>query len=576
MNLVPKGVNLVRKATSPCRQKANPVPKEGQCRYTSAVKNVLLVILDGWGHSEFGPVPDPGNAVEQARVPRYRGMLDICPTTRLACSGLDVGLPEGLMGNSEVGHTNLGAGRIVSQDIVRIDRALEDGSLAGRIGLRELVNRVRGLDGRLHLIGLVSDAGVHSHVRHLTHLLRLLPTTLPLRVHAISDGRDASPTGSAEHVAAVERVLERFDDARVTTVGGRYWTMDRDQRWDRTERAWRTIVDGRGPSAPGPASALLRRSYASGVTDEFIEPVQLAGYEGITHRDAVFCFNFRADRMRQLVAALSERDFSAFERGRALPDRVVTMTEYSPELPATAVFPPVHVDDGLGEVISNAGLRQLRVAETEKYAHVTYFFNGGREEPFPGEDRDLEPSLKVATYDLSPEMSAREVAAAAVRGIEEDYAFVLVNFANPDVVGHTGSIPAAVRAVETVDECLGQLLDAVERMPNWVAVVTADHGNCERMLASDGSPHTAHTTEPVDLFVYDPRARAELLPRLSLDQHPEPHRLADVAPTVLGYLGLPKPAAMTGRDLVLRPTSAGRLAPSPPRVRRPLRESRIR
>ena len=525
----------------------------GEIRYTFPVKNVLLVVLDGWGHSDFGPEPEPGNAIELAKVPVFKSIYRSCPRTRLACSGLDVGLPDGLMGNSEVGHLNLGAGRIVPQDIARIDRALEDGSLAGRFDIDGMLARLEE-GGRLHLIGLVSDGGVHSHVRHLLGLLDLLPPDAPVRVHAITDGRDASPTGSAQHVEAVEKSLDRFADGRIATVSGRYWTMDRDRRWERTERAWRAIVDGRGAVETGKGSAFLHRRYSEQVTDEFVEPAVLAGHDGISGKDAVILLNFRADRMRQLAAAFAEPEFDGFERAGDLPAELRTMTEYRADLRVRAAFPPKLVRDCLGEVVSRSGLRQLRVAETEKYAHVTYFFNGGEEEPFPGEDRVLAPSPKVATYDLHPRMSARQVTDAALRGLQDGYSFVLVNFANPDMVGHTGSIPAAVKAVETVDACLGELLDAVRSSREWVALVTADHGNCERMLGPDGSTHTAHTVGPVDLVLVDPSS-----PEVRLrEDSGDPHRLADVAPTVLGYLGLDQPEVMTGRDLSLRSKRARR------------------
>lgn len=510
------------------------------------------MILDGWGHSGFHSVPDPGNAVELARVPVFRNLYARAPRTLLRCSGLDVGLPDGLMGNSEVGHLNLGAGRIVPQEIVRIDRALDEGSLADRFDLEGLARRLLARRGRLHVVGLVSDGGVHSHVRHILGFLAAVPPELSLRVHAVADGRDASPTGSAEHLKAVEEACRKLPDARVATVAGRYWAMDRDRRWERTRRAWETIVGGRGEVAPGAASAYLRRLYGEGVTDEFVAPTAMGGREGMSSSDAVVLLNFRADRMRQLTAALSLPAFSEFDRRGELPAEVHAMTEYRPDLPTRVAFPPRTLGDTLGEVVSRAGMKQLRVAETEKYAHVTYFFNGGKETALAGEDRELLPSPRVATYDLRPEMNARGVAEVAVNGIGRDYSFVLVNFANADMVGHTGSIPAAVAAVETVDRRLGELLDKAAATPGWVALITADHGNCEKMVAPDGTPHTAHTTEPVDFMVFDPQEgwTGGDSGRIAT---PGPHRLADVAPTVLGYLGLRRPAAMTGRDLVARP-----------------------
>ncbi len=511
------------------------------------MKNVLLVILDGWGHSEFNVPPDPGNAIELADVPRFRALYDHRPRTRLACSGRDVGLPDGQMGNSEVGHLNLGAGRVVYQDIARIDRAAEDGTLRDSLGLDGLVERLRGRDGMLHLVGLVSDGGVHSHLRHFEAVMELLPGDLPVRVHCLTDGRDTSPTGGAGYVSDIDALCARNDAWAIATVTGRYWAMDRDKRWDRTQRAYELIVNGEA-EAWADGVALLERSYEAGVTDEFVEPTGIrgAGERGIRAEDAVLMMNFRADRMRQLVSALCLEDFGGFERSGSIPAEVVTLTEYMDGLPVTVAFPPQQLDDCLGEVVARAGHKQLRAAETEKYAHVTYFFNGGEETPFEGEERTLIPSPKIATYDLQPEMSAAGVAQAVAEGIRSgEYPFILVNFANPDMVGHTGSIAAAREAVEAVDSHLGMLIDLVEEEAGWVALVTADHGNCEKMLNPDGSVHTAHTTEPVDFIVVDPSVPSGELPG--------PGRLADVAPTVLHYLGIDQPDSMTGRPLVPSP-----------------------
>ncbi|GMV07841.1 MAG: 2,3-bisphosphoglycerate-independent phosphoglycerate mutase [Gemmatimonadota bacterium] len=509
------------------------------------MSNVLLVILDGWGHSDFDVPPWEGNAPELATVPRFRALYDHAPKTRLACSGLDVGLPEGQMGNSEVGHLNLGAGRIVYQDIARVDKAVTDGELAAALGLADTVARLRETGGALHLVGLVSDGGVHSHVRHLEALLGLLPRDLDVRVHCITDGRDTSPTSGAGFVGRIADLCDEAPGWSIATVSGRYFAMDRDKRWDRTARAYRAIVLGESEVVED-SPRFLERRYEADVTDEFIPPVVVAGAgeQGIRAGDAVILFNFRADRMRQLCTALTVPGFDAFEGARPPLEHVTTLTRYEPHYPVRVAFPPRDVRATLGEVVAARGLRQLRVAETEKYAHVTYFFNGGDETPNEGEVRELVPSPKVATYDLQPEMSAQGVTDAAARGIESgEYAFILVNFANPDMVGHTGVIPAAVQAVEKVDACLGRLLDLVEdRGGDWVALVTADHGNCEKMLQPDGSPHTAHTTEPVDFFVVDPSGRARLTGG--------PGRLADVAPTVLACMGIERPAEMTGASLV--------------------------
>jgi 2,3-bisphosphoglycerate-independent phosphoglycerate mutase len=510
------------------------------------MRKVLLVVLDGWGHSDFEGAPSPGNAVELARVPTFRALYAERPRTRLACSGRDVGLPDGQMGNSEVGHLNLGAGRIVHQDIARIDLAIEEGRFAEHLDLAGLLERLADRGGTLHVIGLVSDGGVHSHLRHLVALMALLPEQTPVHIHALTDGRDTSPTGGARYLAEVEALLGRSERWRVASVTGRYFAMDRDRRWQRIQRAYDLIVRGEAERWEDD-TRFLEKSYAAGVTDEFIPPTGIrgAGERGIRPEDAVIMLNFRADRVRQLTAALTMEAFDGFERGGPRPAEVVTMTEYERSLPVSVAFAPDDVRLGLSEVVAMHGFGQLKTAETEKYAHVTYFFNGGEETPFAGEKRVLIPSPQVATYDLQPEMSARGVADAVIDGIGSgEYAFILVNFANPDMVGHTGSIPAAVTAVETVDSCLADILRTIDTHDEWVALITADHGNCEKMIDENGNVHTAHTTEPVDFIVYDPRGGAEELSG--------PGRLADVAPTVLRYMAIDPPEAMTGRDLVAR------------------------
>ncbi|HUF75962.1 MAG TPA: 2,3-bisphosphoglycerate-independent phosphoglycerate mutase [Longimicrobiales bacterium] len=510
------------------------------------MRNVLLVILDGWGHSDFEGPPSEGNAIELARVPTFRRLYAERPRTRLAVSGRDVGLPEGQMGNSEVGHLNLGAGRIVHQDIARIDLAIAEGRFAEHLGLPGLLERLAERGGTLHLIGLISDGGVHSHIRHLRALMEVLPESTPVHVHCFTDGRDTSPTGGAGYLAEVESLCAPSERWRIASVTGRYFAMDRDRRWDRAKKAYDLIARGESERWEDDAG-FLERSYAAGTTDEFIPPTGIRGVgeRGIRAEDAVLMLNFRADRMRQIVAALTLEDFDGFERDAPRPAEIVTMTEYEPSFPVRVAFGSDDVRMGLSEVVASGGLKQLKTAETEKYAHVTYFFNGGEETPFAGEKRVLIPSPKVATYDLQPEMSARGVADAVVAGIRSgDYAFILVNFANPDMVGHTGSIPAAVAAVEAVDACLTDILRAVDEHDDWVALVTADHGNCEKMIDENGNVHTAHTTEKVDFIVYDPRGAA-----LSLNGD---GRLADVAPTVLGYMGIDPPDVMTGRDLVGR------------------------
>ena len=481
---------------------------------------VTLVILDGWG---IAP-PGPGNAVELARTPVFDALVERYPTTQLAASGTAVGLPEGQMGNSEVGHLTIGSGRILYQDLVRVTKAIEDGRLATNEALRGAFERARTRGGDVHLLGLVSRGGVHSHIDHLRALLELgRSERMEGRtwVHAFTDGRDVSPKASVTDLATLPA-------DRIATVVGRYYAMDRDRRWERTERALRAIVDGVGEQAADPVAA-VQESYERGVTDEFVEPVVLAGRPRLVPgRDSAIVFNFRPDRVRQLT-----------ERLLAAGLDVVTMTRYRDDFVCPVAFEEQDVADTLAETLAGAGLSQLHAAETEKYAHVTYFFNGGVEQPWPGEDRVLVPSPRdVPSYDLKPEMSAPEVAARVAAAVGS-YAFCVVNFANPDMVGHTGVIPAVVRAVETVDACLERVVEATHAA-GGVCLVTADHGNAETLLEPDGvSPHTAHTTNPVPLVVT--KAGAAL---------GDGGELSDLAPTVLDLLGVAAPSAMTGRSLI--------------------------
>ena len=510
------------------------------------MRKVLLVILDGWGHSDFEGEPTRGNAVELASVPSFRHLYETCPRTRLECSGTDVGLPNGQMGNSEVGHLNLGAGRVVHQDIARIDHAIAENEFASALNLNELVQQVRDAGSKIHVVGLVSDGGVHSHLRHFLALFDLLPKDIPIRVHCITDGRDTSPTGGADYLAQIETACSVSEHWSIASVCGRYWVMDRDRRWDRTRRGYDLIVSGQA-EVWADDLCFMEQGYASGVTDEFVLPTGIRGVgeEGVSPDDVVILMNFRADRMRQLVAALSRDDFDEFKRPEESARTIVSMTEYEEGLPVTVAFPTDNVPSGLSEHLSSLGKRQLKVAETEKYAHVTYFFNGGEEAPFMGEDRSLVPSPRVATYDLQPEMSARGVTQSVIAGLRDNYDFILVNYANPDMVGHTGVLSAAIKAVETVDQCLAEILAVVDEHPEWVVLVTADHGNCEEMIDSSGRVQTAHTTTPVDLMFYDPLGGDVSLAHEG--------RLGDVAPTVLGQMNIDPPPEMTGRDLVTGP-----------------------
>jgi 2,3-bisphosphoglycerate-independent phosphoglycerate mutase len=483
------------------------------------VRPVVLVVLDGWG---LAP-PGPGNAVELADTPVFDELWERCPHATLAASGKAVGLPDGQMGNSEVGHLTIGSGRILVQDLERVNRAIAESSFARNEALVSAFERARERGGDVHLLGLVSYGGVHSHVDHLRALLELAESQgMAARtwVHAFTDGRDVSP-----HAAA--RDLAQLPAGRIASVCGRYYAMDRDQRWDRTDRAYRAICLEEGSAAGDPVAA-IQASYDHGTTDEFIEPVVLDGRPRLGTNDAAIFFNFRPDRARQLSQRLLEAGVD-----------LTTMTRYRDDFPFPVGFDDQDVPNTLAEVLASRGLRQLHVAETEKYAHVTYFFNGGEEQEWEGETRILVPSPRdVPSYDLKPEMSAAEVAERACDELPNEYAFCVVNFANPDMVGHTGSIPAVIAGVEATDRALGRLVDCA-RAADGVCLVTADHGNAEVMLEADGvSPHTAHTTSRVPLVVTDEQ--------LELREEGE---LADLAPTILTLLGVPVPVDMTGISL---------------------------
>jgi 2,3-bisphosphoglycerate-independent phosphoglycerate mutase len=473
---------------------------------------VALIILDGWGCAPAGP----GNAIELADTPNFDRLWSEYPHTKLDASGEAVGLPPGQMGNSEVGHLTIGSGRVLFQDLMRVNKSIADGSFFSNPALVSAFDRGE----RVHLLGLVSHGGVHSHMDHLRALLRFAPEKT--WIHAFTDGRDVSPTSALTDLA--ELPLDR-----ISSISGRYYAMDRDQRWERTERAFDVIVDSR-PTAGTDPLAVVRESYARGVTDEFIEPVHLEGRPPIDpERDSAIFFNFRPDRARQLTIKLLERGVD-----------LTAMTRYRSDLDCPVVFGEQNVPETLAEVLAEHDVRQLHVAETEKYAHVTYFFNGGEEKEWTGETRVLVPSPRdVPSYDHKPEMSAREVAEKFVDEIDSgDYAFAVVNFANPDMVGHTGSIPSVVEAVETTDECLAVVVDAVAAR-GGVSLITADHGNAEQMLEADGvSPHTAHTTNPVPLIVTDREVTLR-----------DTGELSDLVPSVLDFLGFKQPLQMTGKPL---------------------------
>ncbi|MFP4307492.1 MAG: 2,3-bisphosphoglycerate-independent phosphoglycerate mutase [Desulfococcaceae bacterium] len=506
---------------------------------------VMLMILDGWGNSAV----QEGNAVAQADPPFLRRLSEEYPTTRLLCSGEAVGLPPGVMGNSEVGHLNIGAGRIVYQDLMRINKAIEDGSLWKNPTLTDLMDRVIQAGSTLHLAGLVSDGGVHSDLDHLLALLEMakergVPRTA---VHAITDGRDTSPTSGVQFVKTVVEWIRSHQYGEIATICGRYFAMDRDQRWDRTERAYRLLTRGEGRPETNPVTA-VRDAYERGETDEFIPPVAMTDESGsplarVKKGDGFFFFNFRADRARQLARAFTEASFAEFDRGERIPlTGFATMTRYDAAFDLPAAFPPVQLKGILGEVVAKAGKRQLRIAETEKYAHVTYFFNGGEETPFPGEERVLIPSPReVATYDAKPEMSAPEVTEAVLERLSQDrFDLIVLNFANMDMVGHTGDIEAAVAACKTVDRCAERIVGEVLKRGGAVAV-TSDHGNAEMMRDAAGNVHTAHTLNPAPFILVDDDRKSARLAE---------GKLGDIAPTLLELMGVAQPDEMTGRSLL--------------------------
>lgn len=497
---------------------------------------VMLMILDGWGWREAREA----NAVRLAQTPNFDRLYENNPHAFLTTCGPAVGLPEGQMGNSEVGHLNIGAGRVVMQELPRIDQAIESGDFAERLAATGLADTLKATGGRCHILGLVSDGGVHSHQRHAVAAAKALREAgAHALVHAFTDGRDTAPDSAPRFLAELQEALP--GDVPIATVSGRYYAMDRDNRWERVQKAYDAIVHAKGEGADS-AAAALEAAQAAGVTDEFVLPTVIGGYAGMAEGDALLCFNFRSDRAREILTALLDPAFDGFDRGDppAL-SAAVGMVAYSTQLSErmAILFEPQNLEDGLAETVSRAGKSQIHLAETEKYPHVTYFLNGGREEPFAGEDRTMVPSPKVATYDLQPEMSAPELTEAVMAAIEsERYDLIVVNFANPDMVGHTGSLPAAIKAVETVDGSLGTIADALAQK-GGALIFTADHGNCETMVdPQTGSPHTAHTLNDVPVVLVAPR-RARLRNGV----------LADLAPTVLALMDIPQPEAMTGRSL---------------------------
>ncbi len=498
---------------------------------------VVLCILDGWGLNPSAT----GNAVAQAETPHFDRVMQTCPHATLTTHGPDVGLPSGQMGNSEVGHTNIGAGRVVAMDLGQIDLAIEDGSFAENAALGEFIARLHQTGGTAHVFGLVSDGGVHGHIQHMRAAVGALTEAgVPVAIHAITDGRDVAPKSADRFIADLAAGLPR--GARIATVVGRYWAMDRDSRWDRVERAHAAIVRGRGETAPD-AQTAVAQAYARGETDEFIAPTVIDGYKGAQGGDGFFCLNFRADRAREILAAIGAPSFTGFDTGRKIDwATLLGMVDYSQAHNAfmQTAFPKRVIENTLGAWVARHGLRQFRLAETEKYPHVTFFLNGGQEDAEPGEERFMPPSPKVATYDLAPEMAAEEVTERLLAAIEAGFDLIVVNYANPDMVGHTGDLGAAIRACQAVDAGLGRALAALSAA-GGAMLLTADHGNAEQMIDPDtGGPHTAHTTNPVPVVLIGGPDGARL----------ESGRLADVAPTVLALMGLPQPPEMTGQSLI--------------------------
>jgi len=511
----------------------------------STVSPVVLIILDGWGYRE----DRKGNAIAEANTPIMDSLWAAYPHTLIRTSGKAVGLPEGQMGNSEVGHLNIGAGRIVPQELVRISDAVEDLSILQNPALVAGCQRVKAAGSKLHLIGLCSDGGVHSHLDHVAGLLELAKAQgiSEVCIHAITDGRDTQPHSGIDFLERLQGLIDAAGVGQIVTISGRYYAMDRDHRWDRVQKAYEVmvadgVIDDRSPTQ------ILQDSYAQKVTDEFILPVRIAP-GAMAPEDGVIFFNFRPDRARQLTQAFVDPNFSGFDRVPVQPLNFVTFTQYDPELPVAVAFEPQDLKNILGEVLENHHLRQFRAAETEKYAHVTYFFNGGLEEPFEGEDRVLIPSPMVPTYDRAPAMSAEAVTDAVASAIQKEvYSLVVVNYANPDMVGHTGQMGAAIEAIETVDRCLGRVLTAVSKVGGTV-LITADHGNAEYMCDENGNPWTAHTTNRVPFIVVEGERRKVVGHGCDV-QLRDDGCLADIAPTILQLLNLPQPTEMTGQSIV--------------------------
>ena len=507
---------------------------------------VVLAILDGWGYRE--DISD--NAIKSASTPVMDSLWHAYPNTLISASGSDVGLPDGQMGNSEVGHLTIGSGRIIQQELVRISNIVRKNKLGLVNELKEIADSLKKNNSTLHITGLCSDGGVHSHIDHLLGLIKWASenSIKKVAIHIITDGRDTNAKSATKYLNQIESCIKKYNTGEIASICGRYWIMDRNLLWDRTEKAYVNLTDKDIKITNISPQDYIQKSYDQNITDEFIEPIRLSD-NYLKDGDSMICFNFRPDRARQIIKSLSDKEFSEFER-KVFPDlELVTFTQYDPNFPVKVAFPPESLNNFIGQIVSENGLKQYRTAETEKYPHVTYFFNGGVEIPLPGEERHLVPSPRVATYDMEPEMSAEELSISCAKAIKSgNYAFVVINFANPDMVGHTGNMDATIKAIETVDKCIGQIVNATGEMGGSI-LITADHGNAEVMKGPAGEPWTAHTVNKVPLIFIEGEKRK--IPNMGNEIYLRDNAgLADIAPTLLQLLNLPIPKEMTGKSLI--------------------------
>jgi len=515
-------------------------------RLSNPQSPVVLAILDGWGYRE--DISD--NAIKTANTPIMDSLWHAYPNTLISASGSDVGLPDGQMGNSEVGHLTIGSGRIIQQELVRISNIVKNNQLGKVNKLQEVADRLKKNNSTLHLTGLCSDGGVHSHIDHLLGLIKWASESgiKKVAIHIITDGRDTPAKSASKYLNQIEECIKKFKTGEIASICGRYWIMDRNLLWERTEKANANLTDPNIKISNVSPQDYIRQSYAQNITDEFLEPIRISN-NYLKDGDSLICFNFRPDRARQIIQSLSSMEFSEFKRKNVPNVNIVTFTQYDPNLPVDVAFPPESLNNFIGQIVSENGLKQYRTAETEKYPHVTYFFNGGVEIPLPGEERHLIPSPRVATYDMEPAMSAEELTISCSKAIKSgEYAFVVINFANPDMVGHTGNMDATIKAIETVDKCIGQIVNATGEMGGSV-LITADHGNAEVMKGPSGEPWTAHTINKVPLIFIEGEKRK--IPNMGNEIYLRDNAgLADIAPTLLQLLNLPIPKEMTGKSLI--------------------------